>query len=319
MYANQNLTITVIISAYNAEATLGRAITSALQQPEAAEVIVIDDASTDHTVKKARAADDGTGRLKIISLSSNSGPSAARNRAIKESRAPWIAILDADDFFLPGRLQQLLKFADAADIIADDLWRVDEYDIDGPRTLFLGDLLPEARFITFAEFVNSNISDRRRQRGELGFIKPIMRRSFLEKHGLRYQENMRLGEDYELYARALALGAKLYLMPAQGYVSVVRAQSLSGRHSENDLLQLRNCDIALAALPSLTNDDKKALHKHYLSIDCRLQWRLLILAVKERHWGSAMRTFMRPLPVPLYLGQQLLEQLVLRLGKKLKS
>ena len=144
-----------------------------------------------------------------------------------------------------------------------------------------------------------------------------MRRSFLEAHGLHYQESMRLGEDYELYARALALGAKLLLVPAQGYVSVVRAQSLSGNHSEEDLRQLRDCDENLMTLPRLNTADKQALRKHYLSIDCRLQWRLLILAVKERKGRKALASFLRPLPVPLYLLRQLLEQIILRAGKRM--
>lgn len=74
----------------------------------------------------------------------------------------------------------------------------------------------------------------------MGFIKPLMRRSLLDKNGITYQEVMRLGEDYELYTRALAHGARLVVAPAQGYISV-RAGSLSARHSENDLMHLRDC------------------------------------------------------------------------------
>ena len=309
--------ISVIIAAHNACATIGRAVQSALAEDEVADVIVVDDASTDDTLAQARAVDDGSGRLKLISLSRNVGPSAARNRALRESKTPWIGILDADDFFLPGRLKGLLAFANKADFIADDIWRVNENDIDGSRTAFLGSSLTESCLVTFNDFVTSNITDRRRQRGELGFIKPLMRRSFLEAHGLHYQESMRLGEDYELYARALALGAKLLLVPAQGYVSVVRAQSLSGNHSEEDLRQLRDCDENLMTLPRLNTADKQALRKHYLSIDCRLQWRLLILAVKERKGRKALASFLRPLPVPLYLLRQLLEQIILRAGKRM--
>jgi len=309
----------VIIAAYNSHATIVHAISSALIQPETADVIVIDDASTDDTVRIAHAADDGSGRLKVISLPSNSGPSAARNRALLESQAPWVSILDADDFFLPNRLKGLLSYADEADLIADDMWRVHEDAVDGPRQLLLGPLLTAPRLIDFREFITSNLTDQNRQRGELGFIKPILRRSFLDAHKLRYQENMRLGEDYELYARALALGAKLRLVPAQGYVSVVRPSSLSGRHTEEDLCQLRNCDEALAALPGLSVHDKQVLRQHYLNTDCRLQWRLLILAVKQRNLCMGLQTFFRPMPVPVYLLRQLLEQLTLRIGRKIKA
>jgi len=311
--------IAILIPAYNAARTIARAAQSALAEAEVGEVIVVDDASTDTTADAARAADDGSGRLKLLVQPQNAGPSAARNRAIGESTAPWIGILDADDFFLPGRMKRLLSFANSADLIADDIGQVNEDAIDGPRKSLLGEALSAPRQINFAEFVSSNVSDKKRPRGELGFIKPLMRRTFLDTHNLRYQEHMRLGEDYELYARALALGARLYLMPSQGYVSVMRVHSLSGQHAVEDLQHLRDCDDALSKISGLTLADKTALRQHYLSVDCRLQWRRLIDAVKKRDFRAAFTTCCRPWPVPLYLTSCLMEQAVLRTGKKLKG
>ncbi len=308
--------ICVIIASYNAQTTIARAITSALAEPEAVEVVVVDDASTDKTVEAAYKADDGSGRLSIVVQPQNAGPSAARNRAIRESKASWIAILDADDFFLPGRLKGLLAYADQADFIADDMWQVPEQDVNGPRRSLLDNRLAKPKFISFADFVLSNVTGKR-NRAELGFIKPLIRRQFLDTNHIRYQEHMRLGEDFELYARSLALGARLLLVPAQGYVSVVRRDSLSGKHTEADLLNLRNCDGVLIKEVNLPHTDKAALRKHYVCVDCRLQWRLLILAVKNRDIKAAFMTFLRPWPVPFYLFKQLTVQFFLRtfLGK----
>lgn len=94
--------ICIIIAAKNAADTITRAITSALAEPETAEVIVIDDSSTDDTAAVARAADDGTGRLNVTRFEVNRGPSAARNHAISISQSPLLAVLDADDFFFPA-------------------------------------------------------------------------------------------------------------------------------------------------------------------------------------------------------------------------
>jgi succinoglycan biosynthesis protein ExoU len=309
--------VAVVIASYNAAATIGRAIRSALAQPETAEIIVIDDASTDNTSSAAASADDNSGRLKILVQPQNAGPSAARNRAIAASRAPWIAVLDADDFYLPARFAPLLAFAARADLIADDAVQVAAGAIDGPRRSLLGGDFGPARQVSFAEFVNGNITDPRRGRGELGFLKPIMRRKFLAAHDLAYREQLRLGEDYELYARALAHNARLVIVPAPGYVSVVRPDSLSGRHTESDLLHLRDCDLALHAITDLKAEDHAALRRHYLSVDCRLQWRLLINAVKERNARAALATFMRPMPVPLYLLTQLKNEFFARLARKL--
>ena len=103
-------TVCAVIAACNAAATVGAAVASALAEIEVGEVVVVDDASSDGTDRAARAADDGSGRLRIIRLDKNHGPAFARNQAIAASRSPLIAVLDADDVFLPGPLQ-----ADAGD------------------------------------------------------------------------------------------------------------------------------------------------------------------------------------------------------------
>ncbi len=310
-------TATVIIAAYNARDTIARAVSSALAEPEASEVIVVDDASTDDTALCAHAADDGSGRLVILTQSRNCGPSAARNWAIRESTSPWISILDADDFFLPGRLKKLLELSDGNDFIADNMWQVQQNAITSPQRKLLNNSLELARVISFKEFVLSNETHKKAERKELGFIKPIIRRRFLSTHNIWYQEHMRLGEDYELYARSLALGARMYLAPTQGYVYVFRSNSLSGQHTEEDLLHLRDCNIVMQKNLSLSETDKDALRQHYLSIDCRLQWRLLIRAIKNRDARAALSTFLRPFPVPFYLMGRLWEQLILRtIGKR---
>ena len=308
--------VAIIIAAYNAEATIARAVTSALAEREVTEVIVIDDSSTDNTLALARAQDDGSMRLKVLAQQHNKGPSTARNRGIRESTSSWIGILDADDYFLPGRISALLQFADKSDLIADDLWQVGENAPEGQRTDLLGQSLIEPTSISFKDFVLSNATRSGRKRRELGFLKPLMRRQFLADHTLAYQEHMRLGEDFELYTRALGLGARMLVIPAHGYVSVIRADSLSGQHSELDLLRLRDCSQDLQQSLNLSQQDKNALRQFYLNLDCRLQWRQLISAVKTRNVRAAIATFARPYPVPLYLLKQLAIQLYLRIFRR---
>ena len=127
---------------------------------------------------------------------------------------------------------------------------------------------------------------------------------------------MRLGEDYELYARALGNGAKMILLAAQGYISVVRATSLSSKHSEHDLLQLRNCDDVLLRDLVLTPQAYEAIKQHRVSIDCRLQWRLMITAVKERDILDFLRTFTHHPKVTISLLDQLWQQFKIRVLKK---
>jgi hypothetical protein len=127
----------------------------------------------------------------------------------------------------------MLAHAAHADFIADALVRV---PAPGDETEALDALAsaprPAPQTISFCEFVAGNQS--RRHGADLGFVKPFIRRAFLERHDIRYQPDMRLGEDYELYARALALGARFLLLPPQGYVSVDRPGSSTPAMAPSD-------------------------------------------------------------------------------------
>lgn len=300
--------VAVLIAAYNAEATLERAVVSALAQPETEEVCIVDDSSTDATATLARALAARDARVAFHQAPLNAGPAAARNWAIAATRAPWLAVLDADDYLLDGRFAPLLASAGDADFVADALVRVaDGPAPPAPHTSFR----PEP--LRFTEFVLGNLGHTHGPL-DLGFLKPIFRRAFLERHRLRYQDHLRLGEDYEFYARALALGARFLVGGPTGYVSVERAGSLSKAHTEGDLERLRDCDDGLVEITSLGLTEQRALNRHWTSVDCRLQWRRLIRAVKDRDLRAALSTFHTP-SAALYLTVRLGEQALVRAGR----
>src|SRR4051812_4115270 len=104
--------ISVIMPAYNAAGFISRAIDSALEQEGVAlEVVVADDASRDDTLAVIRAWGERDGRVRCVGLDVNGGPARARNAAIEAARGEWIAVLDADDAILPGRLAHMLDAA----------------------------------------------------------------------------------------------------------------------------------------------------------------------------------------------------------------
>jgi succinoglycan biosynthesis protein ExoU len=235
----------------------------------------------------------------------NAGPGASRNAAISATAAPWIAILDADDYLQPGRFSKLLAAGGDADFVADELIRTTPAGTpSAPSTL------PTWSALDFEHFVLGNLGALKGPL-DLGFLKPIFRRAFIETHQLRYRPELRLGEDYEVYARALALGARFLIGGAAGYVSVERPGSLSKDHSEDDLLRLRDCDDVLRSLKAYSRAERRALDRHWTSVDCRLQWRRLISAVKARSLGAALATFHTP-DAALYLSARLGEQVWLR-------
>ena len=252
----------VLIAARDRADTIERAVASALAQEEVNVVIVVDDGSIDDTAARARRCDPDGERVIVKCLNTSVGPSAARNVGLQISTSPWLAILDGDDFFLPGRIRKLLCWSAEWDVIADDPLQIAEDQIghETPRPM-LSNLSREPREISLEQFVLGNIARRGALRRELGFVKPLIRRAFIEGHGLRYDERLRLGEDYALYARALAAGARFILAPAAGYVSLMRADSLSARHSRQDLERLRDSDCELMALETLTARERRAVVK----------------------------------------------------------
>ncbi len=101
MRTNGSSLVDVIIPAYNASRFLRAAIDSALaQQGVALHVIVVDDGSTDDTAEIARSY----GEPVVLVSQANKGLPGARNAGIAMSTAPYVALLDADDIWLPGKL-----------------------------------------------------------------------------------------------------------------------------------------------------------------------------------------------------------------------
>ena len=282
----------VIIPAHNAEATIGRAVGSALREPEACEVIVVVDGATDRTAKAARAADDGSGRLRVIELKTSGGPAAARNRALAESKATWICPLDSDDYFLPGRLGRMRAETGYCDLVADDLLRVVEGHLDAPPHPMIGERFPLPMCLGFETFVLANISRPNLHRAELGFLKPLIRRDFLDTHGLAYDESLRLGEDFILYAKALALGARFKVLPPCGYVAVERAASISGSHGAAELRALVAASHQLETL-RLTPDEAAALREHRAHVSAKLALRDFLDAKRKAGLVRAAATLAR--------------------------
>lgn len=120
--------IGIIIPAYNAERTIGRAIRSVAAQTlrhNDIRLIIIDDASTDDTLSEiTRALYDFPfleQRTIVITLEHNSGAAAAYAEGLRHAgNVEWMARLDADDAFAPDALSRLLSLAkeSGADIIA---------------------------------------------------------------------------------------------------------------------------------------------------------------------------------------------------------
>ena len=307
--------VAIIVAAWNAQGTLGRAIDSLLVQAGVSlEIIVVDDASTDGTLACARSFAARDPRITVLTQDKNAGPAAARNLALDIVTARYFTPLDSDDFMEQGRLARLLEIAAQGgwDLVGDDLFKVDEKLVGGVRRRLWSQVDIGTFPIKFADFVRGNLSSLHGARGELGFLKPLISMKFLNENMLRYQSNMRLGEDYVLYATALLHGARFCLTDPAGYIAVTRAASLSGHHGARDLGALVQADCILMNSPDLRTEERIALHMHYIETLKKWHWMRLIDAVKARKILSALQCFVAPPAVVLSLLGHLGNQMVLR-------
>jgi len=107
--------VSVITPVFNAAPYLDRAIQSALDQPEVVELILIDDASTDGSDQILKSWHLKTNRIRYLPAASDrpQRAAAARNRGLAVATAPFVAFLDADDYYLPGRFTRTAAYFEA--------------------------------------------------------------------------------------------------------------------------------------------------------------------------------------------------------------
>ena len=106
--------IDVIVPVYQAEKTLAACVESVRTQSFADwRLLLIDDGSRDRSGEMCDGYAREDGRIQAFHQP-NGGVSAARNRGLSETAAPWVYFLDSDDILLPGALETLTKIAEAA-------------------------------------------------------------------------------------------------------------------------------------------------------------------------------------------------------------
>lgn len=145
------LLVSVIVPAYNSAAYIGRALDSALCQSVPLEVIVIDDGSKDGLddvmVPYTRDA-----RVRYVKNSRNMGVAATRNRGVSMARGAYVAFLDADDIWAPGKLEkQLALLEQTGDVICSTA-----RELMTPQGTLTGCIIPVKPFYTFAGLKTHN-------------------------------------------------------------------------------------------------------------------------------------------------------------------
>ena len=174
------------------------------------------------------------------------------------------------------------------DLLADDLFFTPDYRGDVVLDKLLPDTVGLPSSLDLDAFLAGNIPRKNRHRRELGFLKPVMRRSFLTTHGLRYDERLRLGEDLVLYAHALLKGGRFRLVEGCGYYAVERPNSLSGLHRTQDIAELYRALRELETAVARSGKDVPSLGKLVRATRNNRDFRVLLDAKRERGLEGAI-------------------------------
>jgi glycosyltransferase involved in cell wall biosynthesis len=233
---NAGFEVSVITPVYNAEEFLGQSVESAVVLPEVGEVILVEDGSPDDSLAVCRTLASQYRKVRLFRHpdGGNHGAGASRNVGIRVALCPYVAFLDADDFYLTNR------FDAARDIFSQD------YDVDGVygavgthfwseegRRIYEsraheagengGDLTTVRRFVSperlFFELAPVGTA------GHFHTDGVVVRKSFFSRCGL-FNEALRQAQDTNLWLRMAAVGR---LLPGR----IESPVAMRGVHSGN--------------------------------------------------------------------------------------
>jgi glycosyltransferase involved in cell wall biosynthesis len=228
--------VSVVMPAYNVAWCIGRAVDSVLAQDfRACELIVVNDGSTDGT----RALLEGYGAAITVINQENRGMSAARNAGIRRARGTYVAFLDADDWWLAGKLSRQVELMHGRPEIGFSSTTVRVEDDDG-RLLNLWrcpDGSTEILATLFAQ--NAAIAG--------GCSAVMARRDLLDRVGL-FDESLRGFEDPDLWMRLAAVSGYACIDETLAVI-LRREQSVSRNLDSMRVAALRSLRKNRALLP----------------------------------------------------------------------
>ncbi|WP_120635830.1 glycosyltransferase [Ruegeria sp. EL01] len=289
--------VSVVMSNFNGSAYLEAAITSVLNQSHSElELIVVDDASEDRSLEIIEDIAASDTRLRPIALDTNHGPAGARNAGLDAARGQWIAIVDADDLIHPQRIERMLIAAQSmgADAVADDLLCFGSARTAG-QTLLETSHIEQPQPITATDLVCSDSAIAGFT--SFGYLKPLIRREKLRS--LRYDEALRLGEDFDLYFRLLIAGTNFVLLPDPTYLYRRHSGSVSHRLSVSSLQRLLRAHAKIAKLADTMSpkDDELVtlLDQRRVRLEKAMTYQSLVSDTKSaKVWGIMRRLGRRP-------------------------
>lgn len=189
--------LSVVVPCYNEAATVKELLARVLESPWVAEVVVVDDGSTDGTLDAVRSVGDP--RLKVVEQGRNMGKGAALRRGFAEATADFVVVQDADLEYDPGEYGRLVGplVSGEADVVFGS-----RFISDRPhRVLYFWHSVGNRVLTTLSNaFTNLNLTD-------METCYKVFRREVLQALDLRED---RFGIEPEITAKVARTGARIY-------------------------------------------------------------------------------------------------------------
>ena len=188
--------VSIIITTYNREKYIGRAVQSVLRQTYGKyELIIVDDGSTDNTQEIIQKLIEKDNRVRYIKLEQNQGVSHARNVGMQEAKFDFIAFLDSDDEWYPNKLElQMRKMLESSEETGLVFCRMSGIGRDGKE-----------RFVCPAQSIEKEMLEgeiflRLLRANVIGTPSVLIRRKCMEQVG-GFKESLTCLEDWEWILR----------------------------------------------------------------------------------------------------------------------
>lgn len=258
----------VIIPAYNMSRYVREAVESAVNQTYPVEVIVVDDGSTDDT-RELLEPYISARKIQYI-YQYNRGLAGARNTGIRAAAGSYIAFLDADDLFLPTKVErQIQALEDHPDygVCYSDLLHF----TDEPREFF------HHRY----EYPSGDIFEPLLHRQFINPLVVLARREVFEQYGF-FDEAFRRSEDWELWLRFSRVGVKFYYLDEiLAYYRIRRGGSLTSIESE-PLMKEKNLELFTRLGETLSEEERQRYRFDAVLVKLRRKLVLAYLMVGDK-------------------------------------
>lgn len=275
--------VSVIIPTYNCANYIERAINSVLEQTYLnTEIIVVNDGSTDDTEK---ILENYKNRIIIINQK-NSGVAKARNVGISTAKGNYIATLDADDRWLPNRLEKMVDILENSkiDILISNFYYVDEDGVRlGNNNAFREDYV---------------IPKPHEQYNKLLYTATAFGLMIIKKEKMEEYDELLKGEaeDYDLWLRLLKKGLKWGFVPTALAEVTYRQGSLSKRYSKYRKIALKR--IFYKHSDKIGKFKCFKLYRYHLG---GYRWDMIIVSIKEKNIKKVIKYSIIMMKSPLFI------------------